>query len=179
MEHTGRKTAQGSFKEEGDVLSTPKRANATNVSEETRNKRVVAYPVHAQKAFPGAEHWTLAVMVNENWVEGAEHQTNQRWQIFHFDTLHCNANSKINAVKTALFIAESSDDSEIDFCEVAVPYQPAGSNDCGLYPAHFLKIFLSNIDKSISICKSGDSGQRVRGAFFLISTLKLVWTGIG
>lgn len=127
------------------------RSRAAVPSDTLRNKRVIAYPVHADES-SGPPHWTLGILVNKSWDRNADTQADRRWSLLHFDTAHCNSSSESNALAVAKFIAGFKSNLEIEIVDVPVPKQPALSNDCGLYPAHFLKIFLSNIDKSIEEC---------------------------
>src|ERR1700742_2444189 len=106
------------------------------------SKRGIAYPVHAEGGRNGAAHWTLAVLVNKNWKSS---EPEPSWDLFHFDSARCNSGSKINAEKIAQIILET----DFIFVEVPVPSQPAGSNDCGLYPAHHLRTFLMDVEGSI------------------------------
>lgn len=114
------------------------------------NKRIIAFPVHASGGASGWPHWTLGIVVNRKWEKSEEVQIQHDWILFHFDTMHCNDDSELNAVKVATFITQSN--SNIKLIDIPVPKQPSLSNDCGLYPAHFLKIFLSNINRSIEEC---------------------------
>jgi Ulp1 family protease len=128
-----------------------------------REKRVIAFPVHSK--FPA--HWTLAIAVNTNYHPETPSPPNI--QLFHFDSCPCNSGSHDKAVKFARFAFNLGKEEKLVAYEVPVPYQPTSSNDCGLYPAHFLKIFLNNVDKSVEFC------QRVsRHDYIIYQTLLII-----
>lgn len=131
---------------------TPTRSRAVPVkpSDSLLSKRIIAYPVHAAEGASGSAHWTLGVLVNRSWERNEDAQVGHDWVLLHFDTLHCNDKSESNAMKVARFISQKG--SDIELIDVPVPRQPPLSNNCGLYPAHLLKIFLSNVERSIKDC---------------------------
>jgi hypothetical protein len=118
-----------------------------------RENWIIAFPVHAA-ALSGPDHWSLGILVNELYNASRQNQDKQ-WILFHFDSFPgCNENSKPNAIEIAKFIIDAKS-IDVEFVEVPVPMQSPISNDCGLFPAHFLRIFLRNPDLSIKVCKVG------------------------
>lgn len=116
--------------------------------------RVVAYPVHADDSNIEFAHWTLGLLVNISWKKGTVLQEAHDWHVFHFDSLCCNERSLPNATDIARRILNGGEEILIQSHEVSVPRQPPGSNNCGLYPAHFLRIFLSDVEGHIQHCLS-------------------------
>jgi Ulp1 family protease len=121
--------------------------------ERWRAKRIIAFPVHSKLP----EHWTLAIAVNTSYQ--AENPPIRSIKLFHFDSFPCDSGSRAKAEKFTRFALNLSDGEELAVYEVPVPYQPTYSSDCGLYPAHFLKIFLNNADKAIDFCQKVSSHE--------------------
>jgi hypothetical protein len=113
---------------------------------EWRQRRLLAFTVFHDK--PG--HWTLAIAVNMNYNAGIDNSPNI--SVFHFDSLPIQTKSIAFAEEYARYAFQLTKAEKSKAFEIPVPFQPASSNDCGLYPAHFLKIFLKDIDKAIEFC---------------------------
>lgn len=106
-----------------------------------KTKRIIAYPVHS----PG--HWTLGILVNKLWQEQGEN-----WVAYHFDSFKCNEYALPTALAFGQYVTGIRHRCDLPIKEVPVPQQRAGSNDCGLWTAHYLKIFLKDIDFFIDFC---------------------------
>jgi Ulp1 family protease len=111
-----------------------------------KSKRILAYPVHT----PSPGHWTLAIAVDMTWR--SSQKGSRKINIFHFDSLPVGNEHRDLAEKFGRHAFEVADSEELKVFEVPIPNQPAYSNDCGLYPSHFLKIFLSDIEKYLDFC---------------------------
>jgi Ulp1 family protease len=72
--------------------------------------------------------------------------------VFHFNSLPTQTKSIACAEEYDRYVFQLTKAEKSKAFEVPVPFQPASSNDCGHYPAHFLKIFLKDIDKAIKFC---------------------------
>jgi hypothetical protein len=132
--------------------------NRGKVNETWKTRQILAFPVHTDS--PG--HWTLGIAVNKKW--GILPSVRPEIEVFHLDSLPHDEKHREIAEQFARHAFQLTKDDECQVIEVAVPYQPFGSNDCGLYPAHFLKIFLSDIDNGLSICRKV---SRIRHYFVL------------
>jgi hypothetical protein len=112
----------------------------------------LTYARHRLVAFATIEdfHFTLGILINLNWKKP---DSLPSWRLFHFDSLNGTylANNKLNARKFGAFLAGIRI-KDLPITEVPVPMQGPGSNTCGLFAAHFLRIFLDDIDKSIEFC---------------------------
>jgi hypothetical protein len=118
--------------------------------------RVIAFPVHADNSHSGIAHWTLGILVNTLWKTGCKKQISFKWTLFHMDSAHCNPNNIKNATRIAQYVTKTEFKSEIKVIDLPVPTQN-GSSDCGLYPAHFLRTFLRDVDYFINYCSSVSS----------------------
>lgn len=113
---------------------------------EWTSKRIIAFPVHS----PG--HWTLGIVINYSW------RTEQKadWRAFHLDSYPCNQEAIKTAHKIALFVTGIKHRYELSIKEIPVPGQRTSSNDCGLWPAHYLRVFLKEreafINRFQSVC---------------------------
>jgi hypothetical protein len=144
--------------------------------EDLKDKRLIAFPVFAEDGNKGPAHWTLGILYNALWKENLSNhlskQTDYEWMLFHFDSARCNKQSKINAISLAQFLTKTDFKKDIKFIEVLVPLQGSFSNDCGLYPAHYLKLFCLDVEDSIAYCTSVSVLKHVltRPSIFLLST---------
>jgi hypothetical protein len=115
-------------------------------SPEWKRRWIIAFPMHMD------DHWTLGIAVNK------KHSINlEDWHLFHFNSLVMNSAPRaIERVRTfAQFaLGKIQDRAQISYHEIPVPRQKAGSNDCGLWPAHFLGIFLEDSERFIQYCCS-------------------------
>ena len=113
-------------------------------------KQIIAFPIFSDEGNGGPAHWTLGTLVDVNWQrEGLEIQNDPSWHLFHFDSTLCNLENRETANAIGRFILQKV---PFKFMEIPVPIQSPTSNDCGLYPAHFLRIFLTDVEKSIKFC---------------------------
>jgi Ulp1 family protease len=98
-------------------------------------------------------HWTLGIAVNLDWdVQQENGQNTSRWIVLHFDSHHCSEVPKKRAVAFARWFLDLPPKTALKLYEVPVPSQPPGSNDCGLYPAHFWKVFLHDPVQYLKLC---------------------------
>jgi len=113
-----------------------------------RYKQILAFPVHT----PG--HWTLGVLVNTAYrQDGGEEQP--QWGLYHFDSYPSRTDAtKRVSVAFAQFATGTRDSNDIRFIDIPVPGQKANSNDCALWPAHYLQIFLENLEELLKYCSS-------------------------
>lgn len=111
--------------------------------ESWKTRRIIAYPVHS----PG--HWTLAILVNKLWLEKG-----QNWIVYHFDSFKCNEYALPTALSFGQYVTGIKHRRDLPIKEVPVPQQSPDSNDCGLWTAHFLKVFLKDVDFFINFCDS-------------------------
>jgi Ulp1 family protease len=111
-------------------------------------------------AFVGIEdsHFTLNIVLNDNWREPKLKPLHPKWMLFHFDSLRTatrqgewTLNLK-NAKGFALWALDIRDKDKLDIFDTPVPQQASASNDCGLFAAHFLRVFLNDIQKSRDFC---------------------------
>jgi hypothetical protein len=123
-------------------------------SDELQDKRLIAFPVFAADSDQGPSHWTLGILYNARWQNNLLRQADHEWTLFHFDSAHCNLQSKDNAISLAQFLTKTDFKKDIKFIDVLVPLQDPYSNNCGLYPAHFLKHFCFDVEDSIIYCTS-------------------------
>jgi hypothetical protein len=129
-----------------------KRQVHTNAPRDFVNKWIIVFPVHAGLS-SGSEHWTLGILVNVKHDKDRIEQPLKEWHLFHFNSLPgCNSKSKSNAIGIAQYLTYTDDEEDICFREIPVPRQGFGSNDCGLYPSHFMKIFLGHPEFFIKYC---------------------------
>ena len=117
-----------------------------------KRRWIVAFPVHND--YPG--HWTMGLLVTLKYSTGG-----QDWRLFHFNSLvlPTQITSERRCLTFAQFVLRCADSRFIKFVDVPVPEQAEESNDCGLYPAHFLKVFLSDPEKFIKHCTSVSSSS--------------------
>lgn len=125
---------------------------------EWTTKRIIAFPVHS----PG--HWTLGITVNHAWGTGNKAE----WVIFHFDSFPFEGSSKSTAQKIGQFVTNVHHRKDIPIKSIPVPGQKTNTNDCALWPAHYLKIFLKDPDFFIEHCNS------VCGSSFFRHTCSLI-----
>jgi hypothetical protein len=113
-----------------------------------RNRQIIAFPVHS------TNHWTLGMVVNIAWdSDGDEGDVfSPVWVGFHFDSYPCNSEAMATAHKLGLQLTGITRRKDLKFTEIPVPGQASRSNDCALWPAHYLKTFLQDIDKFIEYC---------------------------
>jgi Ulp1 family protease len=114
--------------------------------ESWKSKRLLAFPIHTSN--PG--HWTLAVAINHSWNVSPKRAP--QIDVFHFDSFPDSPQHRKKAEKFARYAFQLEKGNLCRVIEVAVPRQTTWSNDCGLYPSHFLKIFLSDVEKALSVC---------------------------
>lgn len=113
-------------------------------------KRILAFPVHS-KTF---QHWTLGILVNLKWSSRkatTNERTDEEWRLFHFDSLGCIKDVMRQAQEFASYLVELPTTS-IMATMIPCLVQPSMSNDCGLYPFHFLRVFLRDRERSIHYC---------------------------
>ena len=113
-------------------------------------KRLVAYPVHTTDPF---EHWSLGVVYNRKW-DASRHPKgidmkpeDMEWCHLHYDSLTVKA-SFIRSKRIAEFILDR-DSRSFDHHSVTTIKQPEESNDCALYPPHFLRIIICDLEKQL------------------------------
>jgi Ulp1 family protease len=123
-----------------------KQRNTVFPRAEWKSKRILAFPVHI--ADPG--HWTLSIAVNTNWATPLSIRPHV--DVYHLDSLPDNPQHRKLSESFARHIFQLEDTDYCQVHEVAVPRQPHFSNDCGLYPAHFMKIFLTDVEKGLLAC---------------------------
>jgi hypothetical protein len=113
-----------------------------------REKRIIVFPLH----FDVPQHWTLGITFNCSWnnAPGAAAE-DQRWKLFHFDSLGDNRAILTKAHNFAAFLLETAPTS-IEARNIPALLQPTNSVDCGLYPFHLLRVFLRDRDKAIQYC---------------------------
>ena len=90
-------------------------------------------------------------MVNRTWKQ-PNRLKNPNWALFHFDSHVCTAASQHYALGFGKYLLEIDRNASVDVFEVPVIPQPPLSNDCGLYPAHFLSIILRDVDRYLAKC---------------------------
>lgn len=105
---------------------------------------IIAYPIHVREP----PHFTLGIMANLNWQNGPE----KEWVVFHFDSYPCSPMSLIFAMEFGKHLLSLGLQAKVKEVNVPVIRQPSGSNDCGLYPSHFLDIILQDVDHCINEC---------------------------
>lgn len=116
-------------------------------------KRIIAFPFHSKLS----QHWTLGILVNLNWKPddtlGAEAAMLPDWRLLYFDSMGANSDIMERARQFSTFLVEVSD---TDVKSVCVPtlMQRSNSMDCGLYPFHFLRVFLRDRNRLIQYCTS-------------------------
>lgn len=110
--------------------------------------RIIAFPIFAKSP----NHWTLGILVNKFWQSDKATQTKFNWVLLHFDSLPCNNSSIANGAQFAKFVTSSMDAKPIEIIDVPVPKQATHSNDCGLWPAHYLRTFLNDREFFIDYC---------------------------
>ena len=88
-------------------------------------------------------------MVNLNW--NSDNESQQDWVFLHFDSHPCNDQSMKYGLEFGRHMLGLGDIQVRSF-EIPVVSQPAGSNDCGFYPAYFLEIILQDVDFFIQKC---------------------------
>ena len=115
--------------------------------------RFIAFPFHSNE--PG--HWTLCIAVNMKWKRGCsqaelEAMRSGHWTLLHFDSLSKNSKIEQDAIEYARHIFELTAEATVDSIQVPALKQPAGSMDCGLYPFHFLRVFLTDREKYLELC---------------------------
>lgn len=114
-------------------------------------KRIVAFPVHTEHP----NHWTLGILVNLNWTEAKQFtlgRSEENWCLFHFDSSGQDKSIMDSARQFASFILELPSPQCINAFMIPALEQPAESNDCGLYPFHFLRVFLRDRERNIEYC---------------------------
>jgi Ulp1 family protease len=111
----------------------------------------VIYSTTTEDFVSGKGHYTLGIVINLNWEEDDEVPINPKWLSLHFDSLHGSTGDSTKRELNGItrFIA-GPDYGDLDYVEVAIPQQSGGSNDCGLYPPHFFRIFLQNPEVCIT-----------------------------
>jgi hypothetical protein len=139
--------------DEVQLINTISRREAhVNAPRDFADKWIIIFPVHSGSS-SGAEHWTLGILVNVKHDKDRLEQPLKEWHLFHFDSCPgCNSRSKTNAMGLAQFLTYTEDKEDIRFRDIPVPRQQAGSNDCGLYLSHFMKIFLGDPEFFINYC---------------------------
>lgn len=115
-----------------------------------KNMRIIAFPIFAKSP----NHWTLGILVNVLWQPNKAIQTKFDWVLLHFDSLPCNESSTANGILFAKFVVAMKGNKTIQCVDVPVPKQASHSNDCGLWPAHYLRTFLNDREFFISHCTS-------------------------
>jgi hypothetical protein len=123
------------------------------VDEIIRSYRLIAFPVYTAANKSGSSHWTLGILYNQLWNKTSSPQLEFDWHLFHFNSLvNCNRETAVTATEAAQYLTKTDFKVDIKYVEVPVPRQEGC--DCGLYPAHFLKVFLCDLDASIEHCLS-------------------------
>jgi hypothetical protein len=113
-----------------------------------RDRQVVAYPVHSPN------HWTLGVLINLAWDKRDEEVVPIKWVGLHFDSFPCNTEALLTAQTIGRHITGINSRSDLAFVNVPVPGQRKHSNDCALWPAHYLKMFLQDIQFYTEYCQA-------------------------
>jgi Ulp1 family protease len=85
------------------------------------------------------QHFSLGIIVNPNWGTDKPPQ----WILLHLDSRAQMTNHCSRAHAFAAWLMETDQES-IKVIRVPTPQERSGSNDCGLYTAHYLKIFLDD-----------------------------------
>jgi hypothetical protein len=108
---------------------------------------ILAFPVFVEDP----SHWTLGILVNKSYGTAVPD-----WSVFHFNSLllENEVQSDQRCLDFAHFILSESLSNEVTLFNIPVPSQKGMSNDCGLWGAHYLRIFLEDADKFIKYCSS-------------------------
>jgi Ulp1 family protease len=111
-------------------------------------------------AFVGIEdnHYTLNIVLNENWKASKANPLPPKWHLLHFDSFRADTkngawtkNLKM-AKKFALWALNMDSNDSLQVFDIPVPQQDSDSNDCGLCATHFLRVFLSDIQRAWDFC---------------------------
>ena len=111
-----------------------------------QQSRYVAFPLHEDS--PG--HWTLCILVNLKWIHGKRKKP-RGWICLHLDSFYSSPSMSRIIQDYSKYLLEPETDEDLPFFHIPVAQQPVGSNDCGLYPAHYLRIFLQDPEQFISV----------------------------
>src|ERR1700742_2727441 len=79
---------------------TATKTNFAAAPKDWQNRRIIAFPVHAEMTEDSAAHWTLAILVNELWNPEDKQQANWKWVPLHFDSAQSNLR---NAEKALIY----------------------------------------------------------------------------
>lgn len=163
------------FKDEVEIISglsfirwasSVKYGNPTQpLKPERLQCRIIAFPIHISDP----PHWTLGIIVNTSWQAQTDATKHPTWVILHLDSCHCSNRSMQLALDFTCYLLGIKEKDSVKKYEIPVPSQAPKSQDCGLYPAHFLKIFLTNPDEMIRYCTSVSQ----KFSFFLPIFIKL------
>ena len=107
------------------------------------NYRFVASPIN------GINHWALMILVNPARKEN-EIAPRTTWTLLYFDSLR-GAVLVYIAEKFARALLGLGKDDKLEVIKVPTLSQP-NAVDCGLYPAHFLRTFLSDPGENLKHC---------------------------
>ena len=128
---------------------------------------MLAFPVHSPA------HWTLGLLVNLAWTKDDKKGVPE-WMLFHFDSHPTNVDYPlIIARHFAKCITGVKHRRDISIKDVPVPGQKTHSNDCGLWPAHYLKVILQDPDFIIDFCRT------VSQSLFNNRVAEADWTAAG
>lgn len=113
---------------------------------EWRQHQIIAYPVYS------VQHWSLALLVNLAWSDIQTDVVSVDWTGFHFDSYPTGKDAIRTAKAVGQHLTGIKHRRNLRFIEVPVPGQKQYTNDCALWPAHYLRTFLENIPAFTKHC---------------------------